>query len=111
MKSLHSIVCIILFTTVTQAALAQGNEKRKTDLEGVFTGAQAERGKQAYATHCSSCHMEDLGGLAAPVLKGVLFIDNWREDSLRSLFTFIRTQMPQRAAGSLEEKMYVDILA
>jgi len=111
MKRLHSIVGILLFTAVTQAALAQGNEKRKTVLDGVFTAAQAERGKEAYATHCSTCHMEDLGGLSAPALKGEQFIDNWREDSVRSLFTFIRTQMPQRAAGSLEEKMYVDILA
>src|SRR5216117_3733554 len=111
MQRLHSIVGILLFTAVTQAALAQGNEKRKTVLDGVFTAAQAERGKEAYATHCSTCHMEDLGGLSAPALKGEQFIDNWREDSVRSLFTFIRTQMPQRAAGSLEEKMYVDILA
>ena len=112
MQRLHSIVGILLFTALTQqAALAQGNEKRKTVLDGVFTAAQAERGKEAYATHCSTCHMEDLGGLSAPALKGEQFIDNWREDSVRSLFTFIRTQMPQRAAGSLEEKMYVDILA
>ena len=75
MKRLHSIVGILLFTAVTQAALAQENEKRKTVLDGVFTTAQAERGKEAYATHCSTCHMEDLGGLSAPALKGEQFIE------------------------------------
>ena len=91
-------------------AFAQGNEKHKTVLDGVFTTAQTERGKAAYAAHCSSCHTEDLTGLAGPALKGEQFVDNWREDSLKILFTFIQTRMPQRAPGSLKPEMYVDIL-
>ena len=101
---------ILLMTSLTQVALAQGNEKHKTVLDSVFTAAQAERGKQAYAVHCSTCHMDDLSGLSAPALKGEQFIENWREDSLKSLFTFIQTRMPNRAPGSLKPDMYADIL-
>lgn len=94
-----------------QTAAAQESQKGKTVLDGVFTAAQAESGKEAYATHCSSCHTADLSGMSAPALKGAQFMDNWREDSVKSLFTFIQTRMPQRAAGSLSEKTYLDILS
>lgn len=95
---------------LAQAALAQESQNGKTVLDGVFTAAQAERGKEAYAVHCSSCHTADLSGLSAPALKGEQFMENWREDSVKSLFTFIQTSMPARAAGSLSEKTYLDIL-
>jgi mono/diheme cytochrome c family protein len=95
---------------LAQTAVAQQSDKGKTVLDGVFTEAQAERGKEAYAVHCSSCHTADLSGLSAPALKGEPFMEKWREDSVKSLFTFIQTSMPQRAAGSLSEKTYLDIL-
>jgi len=46
-----------------------------------------------------------------PPLKGEPFIDRWREDSLVSLFTFIRTKMPQDSPGKLSESTYLDLLA
>jgi hypothetical protein len=79
--------------------------------DGVYTAAQAERGRDAYATRCSTCHGKDLEGGAGPALTGEQFFDNWREDSVKSLFSFIQTQMPQRAPGSLSAETYLDILA
>ena len=79
--------------------------------DGVFTAAQAERGREAFATHCSTCHGKDLEGGAGPALTGEQFFDNWREDSVKSLFSFIQTQMPQGARGSLGAETYLDILA
>ena len=105
------IIDILVVAAMTVPAVAQENAKRKTVLDGVFTAAQAERGKGAYATHCSSCHSEDLEGQAAPALKDQQFVDNWREDSVNSLFTFIKTRMPNRAPGSLSTEIYLDILA
>src|SRR5207249_1713796 len=110
MLRLRWIVRIVIIAALTKVAVAQGNEKHKTVLDGVFTAAQAERGKAAYAANCSSCHTEDLTGLSGPALKGEQFLDNWREDSLKTLFTFIQTRMPQRAPGSLKPEIYVDIL-
>jgi len=102
----------LMVTLAAQTAMAQESEHRKSVWDGVFTVAQAERGKEAYGVHCSSCHMEDLAGLAGPALKGEQFMENWREDSLKSLFTFIQTSMPaNRARGSLSEETYLDILA
>src|SRR5215510_7893556 len=105
------IIDVIVIAAMTLPAAAQESAKRKTVLEGVFTAAQAERGKEAYALHCSSCHSEDLQGLAAPPLKDQQLLDNWREDSANSLFMFIKTRMPNRAPGSLSAETYLDILA
>jgi S-disulfanyl-L-cysteine oxidoreductase SoxD len=105
------IFTIIVFTgRLATVAAAQEHAHPNTVLDGVFTAAQAERGREAYALHCSSCHQNDLQGGAGPALQGLQFIDNWREDSLQSLFTFIQTRMPLRARGTLVEETYLDIL-
>ena len=101
---------VIVFTGLATIAAAQEQPPPNTVWEGVFTAAQAERGRAAYALHCSSCHQNDLQGGAGPALQGLQFIDNWREDSLQSLFTFIQTRMPLRARGTLGEETYLDIL-
>ena len=111
MPHLRWIFRIILITALTRAAAAQDSARHRTVWDGVFTAAQAERGKEAYAVHCSSCHSDDLQGVAGPALTGQQFLDEWREDTVKSLFTFIRIQMPQRSRGSLSEETYIDILA
>jgi len=105
------VFAVMLAGVFAPAAIAQESENHRTTLDGVFTAAQAERGGEAYAANCSSCHAKDLAGQAGPPLKGELFMDNWREDRVEPLFTYIRTRMPQRAAGSLSEQTYLDILA
>src|SRR5262252_9380483 len=96
---------------VPPAIFAQANTTHKTTLDGVFTADQANRGADAYAANCSSCHAKDLAGQAGPPLKGELFMDNWREDGVNTLFGYISTRMPQRAAGKLSQQTYLDILA
>jgi mono/diheme cytochrome c family protein len=102
---------ILLLLLTASAVFAQENTFQRTTLDGVFTAAQAERGSEAYAANCSSCHAKDLSGQAGPPLKGDLFMDNWREDSVNTLFSFISTRMPQRAAGKLSQQTYLDIVA
>jgi hypothetical protein len=79
-------------------------------LDGAYTEAQATRGKAGYVMHCGSCHSEDMTGMSGPALKGFQFIENWREDSLNSLYALIRDTMP-RQQDKLTEDAYVDILA
>jgi len=110
------IASIFLFAgmiaaVIVPAAIAQGGKPSRTVLDGVYTAAQAQRGSEAYAANCSSCHSKDLAGQAGPPLKGDVFIDNWREDGLNILYDYIRMRMPQRKAGSLSQQAYLDILA
>src|SRR5580692_9097642 len=47
--------------------------------DGVYTAAQADRGKTLYAANCASCHGPMLDGSgAAPPLAGADFIGNWK---------------------------------
>jgi quinoprotein glucose dehydrogenase len=83
----------------------------KTVWDGVYTAAQATRGGAVYATECSGCHRDGLPERAAPAADGGRFMEAWGEDSLKSLFTVIKTTMPQSAPGSLSDTAYTDIVA
>lgn len=80
-----------------------------TVLEGVYTNSQAARGEAAYSASCGGCHEgQDADG---PELTGKAFLDRWREDRLEPLFTFIKTRMPGNLPGSLDDRVYADVLA
>src|SRR5215213_9390439 len=44
---------------------------------GVYTTAQAERGRVVYAAQCGRCHGDDLSGNRAYPLVGERFMDHW----------------------------------
>ena len=93
---------------------AIGAAQNKTVWSGIYTEAQATSGQAVYNQYCSGCHSQSLVGGAsqgAPALKGDKFMEAWREDSLESLFTKIRTTMPRRDPKSLSEKETTDIVA
>lgn len=83
--------------------------------EGVFSKAQAQRGKNVYTKNCQGCHSNNLQGEGIePPLIDTLFIDAWREDKLFSLYDFIATRMPKEGRstkpGSLTPQQYVDVV-
>jgi S-disulfanyl-L-cysteine oxidoreductase SoxD len=86
-----------------------------TVLDGVYSDAQAMRGKNNYKRFCSDCHLSNLQGEGLePPLVSSWFMDAWREDYLASLFDYMQTRMPKGrdvTPGSLKEAQYVDILA
>lgn len=100
------MMAVLFWAVFLGPALAQD---KKTILDGVYTAAQASRGKASFVMHCSSCHSEDLSGISGPTLKGSQFIDNWREYSLGTLYTLIKETMP-RGKDKLTEAAYIDIL-
>ena len=95
------------------ATARQDAPARPTSIwKGVFTDPQAARGGMAYEIHCARCHGDDLmGRTGGGSLVGERFERDWSEDSLGTLFDFVRTSMPRGAPGSLSEATYVDILA
>ena len=75
---------------------------------GLYTTAEATAGEVVYDAHCSACHRADLSGDAGPPLAGKPF-QAWLELSKitgAQLFSFISTQMPQNAPGSLANARY-----
>jgi mono/diheme cytochrome c family protein len=89
---------------------AQTAKSGKTVLDGVYSQAQAARGKELYENNCAECH-EEGAAFDGPALIGAGFVDRWREDSLDTLFTYIRTSMPADEPGQLSEAVYRDVVA
>ena len=100
--------------------------QQKTVWSGVYTTAQAARGKSEYVRACSRCHASDLDGVHdanllgdfAPrySLRGSDFMERWREDTAQSLYTLIVSGMPPRndqqaMPAPLNESAYLDVVA
>jgi mono/diheme cytochrome c family protein len=78
--------------------------------DGVYTAAQAERGRAAFTASCVLCHKDDLSGGQGPALTGELFMINWQGETLNRFFAKVRDTMPPNF-GLLESKTKLDIVA
>ena len=84
----------------------------KSIWDGVYTEAQATRGKALYSQECASCHGSELtGGEMAPPLAGGEFMAGWDGLTIGDLFERVRISMPQNSPGSLSGQQNADILA
>jgi len=100
---------VVLLVASLAGVAAQG---RITVWDGVYTEAQAERGRVAYAQSCASCHADDLRGRStAPSLVEESFAFLWEDMSMGDLFESTRLRMPSDRPGSLTGATYADILA
>lgn len=88
-------------------------QSAKAVSEGVYTSAQAARGKEAYSKTCESCHKADLSGLgdgmAAP-LSGEDFTKSWSEKTLGDLFEKMQA-MPPGEETKATDAVRADIMA
>ena len=81
-------------------------------LDGIFTEAQAARGRAAYDAHCAECHGEELGGgEMAPGLTGVAFRFRWRGLKLADIYDSVQSTMPPEEPATLGDQPYIDIVA
>jgi len=92
----------------TKGAATQAGDSasssRLTTLSGVYTEAQATRGKDVYAGTCRGCH-------APQSHSGETFETFWRGKQLSELFTFVSTRMPKNDPGSLAAEDVADVVA
>lgn len=72
--------------------------------DGVYTAAQAARGKTTFTARCSACH-------EAERFKGAEFIDGWAKEPLAPLFEMMSSTMPADNPGGLQPQEYGDVLA
>ena len=97
---------------VVVGAFAGVAAQDKSQWDGVYSEAQAQRGEPLYQQYCASCHGPDMsGGEMAPGLAGGEFSANWNDLTLGQLFERMRTSMPQNNPGSLSRQQNADILA
>ena len=79
--------------------------------DGVYTAAQADRGRTVVQNHCSECHHDDLSGGEGPALAGPIFMLKWETHSVERLFHKIRDTMPSRGSTEVSEKEKLDTVA
>jgi mono/diheme cytochrome c family protein len=108
--ALPVILPIVAAIGLAGAALAQ--DAGKSVWQGIYTGAQADRGASVYAQRCGACHGAALNGTGeAPPLIGGEFVSHWDTMTVGDLYDRIRTTMPQNDPMSMTREEYADVLA
>ncbi len=80
--------------------------------DGVYTTAQAERGKANFLTgRCGGCHQLDLSGDRGPTLRGDAFLSHWENGPVNSLFKKISETMPPNGPNETTDEAKIDIVA
>jgi cytochrome c len=80
--------------------------------DGVFSEAQAQRGKVSYQARCAVCHGQDLlGDIESPSLTGLRFNSDWVGKTIAERFQRIRKTMPPEQPGSLDNQVSLDLVA
>jgi cytochrome c len=120
---MHAGFAVAGFVVIMAAAwcggFAKAQDGSRSVGDGVYSAAQAERGKHRYSGPCASCHGQALEGghifgsrtRTAPALRGEAFLSHWTGHSVGDLFTQIATSMPLDHPGSLSDEVNTDILA
>jgi mono/diheme cytochrome c family protein len=100
--------CGLAFACCVALSVAQ----QRTVWDGVYTDAQAERGRASYQQSCIGCHREDLrGDNTAPSLVGESFTFLWGDMEVGELSARVQKLMPPERPGSLPAQTYADIIA
>jgi len=100
-------VAALLFLAVVSLRAQQA----RTAKDGVFTDAQAARGKAIFNMRCALCHGERLEGAAGPPLAGQEFLGPRDSQPLADVFEKINATMPADAPGTLEPQQVADLVA
>jgi cytochrome c len=80
--------------------------------DGVYTDAQAERGKAAFEQNCAKCHGGQLQGMdEIPPLAGSHFMADWETQSIADLVQRIHNTMPMDNPGALSTATSTDVVA
>lgn len=87
---------------ISIAALAAAQAVPRTTMDGVYTTAQANEGRELWAAACQSCHNPHAG----PPFK-----NKWMGRDLAALFNYTREEMPKSDPGSLSDEEYAQAIA
>jgi len=101
------------------AAASLQAQAPRSQWDGVYTTAQAERGAAVFTERCAMCHSVDAGAqrsemsgmMPAPPLTGVRFTSRWNNQSLDVMVRLIQRTMPRDEPGTLSRQQAADIVA
>jgi mono/diheme cytochrome c family protein len=99
------------YALVTVFAVTGYAGQARTVASGVYSAAQATRGKAVYADQCAACHGDMLEGVVGPPLAGADFLADFAGSSAGDLIIKIHGSMPQQAPGTLTDAQSADLTA
>ncbi|HET9363142.1 MAG TPA: cytochrome c [Vicinamibacterales bacterium] len=116
MSRLSTLFLVIAASSIVlESSQSPGGRAARGIWDGVFTRAQAERGRLSYREHCATCHGADLQGAEYKALQGNRFWTDYQEAPLDYLLGQISRNMPHSEDGSLKGTLgastYADIVA
>jgi mono/diheme cytochrome c family protein len=94
----------MVLATALSATAFGSQAPTKTTNSGVYTAAQAERGKKLFEAKCTTCH-------DTARFTGDVFLDAWVGKPLKDVWDIASGTMPEDNPGSLPQQEYGDILA
>ena len=112
-----TFACSILIGVVAGSSAAVGPaqaaaQSSRSVLDGVYTGAQATRGKVLYTQLCTVCHGDPPTGTPmAPGLAGDDFLASYNGMTAADLFAKISKTMPADDPGTLKPQGTADLIA
>jgi mono/diheme cytochrome c family protein len=102
---------LVLIPGLIASALVLAQTTKSTR-DGIYTAAQAARGRIAYSERCLECHGRELeGDVETRPLVGGEFLTNWEGSTVQTLFDRIHNTMPGDKPGSLSRPEVADILS
>ena len=96
---------LALLPLLIAAVLASARQPApRTTMDGVYTTAQANTGRDLFASACQNCH-------TPTVHSGPPFKNKWYGRDLGDLFGYMRREMPKSDPGSLSDEEYMLAIA
>jgi mono/diheme cytochrome c family protein len=102
MRALITCAAVLIMAgaaSVQVAPLAAQAAGARSVREGVYTEAQAERGKAVFEEQCTDCHSAKMWGT------------DWTGKSVADVYDIISNYMPEPKPGSLSPQQVRDVLA
>ncbi len=111
MKTRIALAALIVAAAAVAIPIARASAEPSV-WDGIYTGAQADRGQALYAKRCASCHRDDLKRHGqTPSLSGSAFLEKWDGQTVGDLFEKMQTSMPGDHPGTLSRQQNGEILA
>jgi mono/diheme cytochrome c family protein len=99
---LLAVAAISAAALLGTSTMPQAQDAMHSIWDGVYTSAQADKGKALFADNCAKCHGVTMeGNDEIPALKGSHFLADWESQTVADLIDRVHSTMPMDDPGKL----------
>jgi mono/diheme cytochrome c family protein len=109
---LLAVAAISAAALLGTSTMLQAQGAMRSIWDGVYTSAQADKGKALFGDNCAKCHGGTLDGNdEIPALKGSHFMADWESQTVADLINRVHTTMPMDDPGKLNTESATSVVA